>query len=556
MTNSTLTKQIPDWTKVEFEGLSEISVLYCRLSAEDANEGESNSISNQRLILSKLAERENLSNPIVFYDDGYSGSNAQRPAFQQALALVENNQVSNFVVKDLSRVSRDYLLSGNLLEVVFPSKNIRFISLQENIDSNKKSSQDAYLTPLVSLFNNWYSMQCSEKIKLSKHTKAKNGEKIGWITPYGYLNNPENRKEWLVDEYASEIVKRIFSEYISGRTPTEIAQGLRHDKILTPARYKKKLGVSNYRILESDPCYWKTQMIWQILEKEEYIGSTINLKTAKISYKQRNCRLRPREDWLIFPDSHEAIISKEDFEIARKMMNHKRVVQRHNWKDKPGHENLFAGLLYCENEHNLSFCPQEKDGVNLDHYKCYHFKRAGDTCSGGHYLRKEVLENLILNELQELINSFQINEADLLQRLKNKFEIKETKKFSELQKQLTKNEQRTVELDTIIQRLYEKQLLGEIADDRFKKLCDSYEAEQAELKKKVQTATETLGVKMKSAHNIEKFMTTIRKYTQLEKLTPKIINELIDKIIVHQPIGRGKNRQIKLEIHYRFIGDI
>lgn len=326
MTNSTLTKQIPDWTEVEFEGLSEISVLYCRLSAEDANEGESNSISNQRLILSKLAERENLSNPIVFYDDGYSGSNAQRPAFQQALALVKNNQVSNFVVKDLSRVSRDYLLSGNLLEVVFPSKNIRFISLQENIDSNKKSSQDAYLTPLVSLFNNWYSMQCSEKIKLSKHTKAKNGEKIGWITPYGYLNNPENRKEWLVDEYASEIVKRIFSEYISGRTPTEIAQGLRCDKILAPARYKINLGIANYRILESDPCYWKTQMIWQILEKEEYIGSTINLKTAKISYKQRNCRMRPRKDWLIFPDSHEAIISKEDFEIARKMMGHKRVI--------------------------------------------------------------------------------------------------------------------------------------------------------------------------------------------------------------------------------------
>ena len=548
MTNSTLTRQIPDWTEVEFEGLSEISVLYCRLSAEDANEGESNSISNQRLILSKLAERENLNNPIVFYDDGYSGSNTQRPVFQQALALVENNQVSNFVVKDLSRVSRDYLLTGNLLEVTFPSKNIHFIFLQENIDSNKKSSQNAYLTPLVSLFNNWYSMQCSEKIKLSKHTKAKNGEKIGWITPYGYLNNPENRKEWLVNEYASEIVKRIFSEYISGRTPTEIAQGLRCDKM--------NLDVANYRILESDPCYWKIQMIWQILEKEEYIGSTINLKTAKISYKQRNCRMRPREDWLIFPDSHEAIISKEDFEIARKMMGHKRVIQRQNWKNKTGHENLFAGLLYCENEHKLSFCPQEKDGVNLDHYKCHHFRRAGDTCSGGHYLRKEALEDLILNELQELINSFQINEADLLQLLKDKFEIKETKEFSELQKQLTKNEQRMVELDTIIQRLYEKQLLGEIADDRFKKLCDSYEAEQAELKEKVQTATATLGVKMKSAHNIEEFMTTIRKYTQLENLTSKIVNELIDKIIIHQPIGRGKNRQIKLEIHYRFIGDI
>lgn len=556
MTNNTLTRQIPDWTEVDFESLTEISVLYCRLSAEDANEGESNSISNQRLILSKLAERENLSNPIVFYDDGYSGSNTQRPAFQKALALVENNQVTNFVVKDLSRVSRDYLLTGNLLEVTFPSKSIRFISLQENIDSNRKSSQDAYLTPLVSLFNNWYSMQCSEKIKLSKHTKAKNGEKIGWIAPYGYLNNPENRKEWLIDEYASKIVKRVFTEYISGRTPSEIAQGLRKDKILTPARYKKKLGVSNYRILEADPYHWKAQMIWQILEKEEYIGSTINLKTAKISYKQRKHKMKPREEWLIFPDSHEAIISKADFEIARKMMNHKRVVQRYNWKDKPGHENLFAGLLFCENGHKLSFCPQEKDGINLDHYKCYHFERAGDTCSGGHYLRKKALEYLILNELEELINLFQINEADLLQRLKDKFEIKETKKFSELQKQLSKDEQRIAELDTIIQKLYEKQLLDEIAEERFRKLCDSYEAEQTELKEKVQTAAETLGVKMKSAYNIEKFMATIRKYTQLEKLTPKIINELIDKIIIHQPIGRGKNRQIKLEIYYRFIGNV
>ena len=556
MTNNTLTRQIPDWTEVDFESLTEISVLYCRLSAEDANEGESNSISNQRLILSKLAERENLSNPIVFYDDGYSGSNTQRPAFQKALALVENNQVTNFVIKDLSRVSRDYLLTGNLLEVTFPSKSIRFISLQENIDSNRKSRQDAYLTPLVSLFNNWYSMQCSEKIKLSKHTKAKNGEKIGWIAPYGYLNNPENRKEWLIDEYASKIVKRVFAEYISGRTPTEIAKGLRTDKILTPARYKKQIGIANYRILENDPYHWKTQMIWQILEKEEYIGSTINLKTAKPSYKQRKHKMKPREEWLIFPDSHEAIISKDDFEITRTMMGHKRVIQRHKWKNKPGHENLFVGLLYCENGHKLSFCPQEKDGINLDHYKCYHFERAGDTCSGSHYMRKKPLEDLILDELQQLIASLQLNEDELLQKLKDKFEIKETKKFDQLQKQLTKDRQRMNELDTIIQRLYEKQLLGEIANERFRKLCDSYEAEQAELEEKIQTETEMLGLKIKSANNIDKFIETIRKYTQLEQLTPQIINKLIDKIIVYQPIGKGKNRRAKLEIYYRFIGDI
>lgn len=234
-------------------------------------------------------------------------------------------------------------------------------------------------------------MQCSEKIKLSKYTKAKTGEKIGWIALYGYLNNPGNRKEWLVDEYAGQIVKRIFEEYLSGKPLVEIARGLRKDKILTPANYEKKLGISNYRILESDLYFWKNQMIYQILEKEEYTGATINLMTAKISYKQWNDRLRPREDWLIFPDRHEAINSKEDFALTRKMLGHKRIQPRHNWKDKSGHENIFTGLVFCENGHKLSFCPQQKDDVNLDHYKCHYYYRVGDTCSGSHYLRKEIL---------------------------------------------------------------------------------------------------------------------------------------------------------------------
>ena len=274
--------------------------------------------------------------------------------------LVESGKIQAVIVKDLSRLSRDYLLTGQLTEITFPSKNVRFISLNENLDSSKSNSQDAYLAPLVSLFNNWYSLQCSEKIKLSKHTKAKTGEKISWIAPYGYLKNPENPKEWIIDDYASQIVKRVFKEYLAGMSLMEIARRLRKDKILTPANYKKKLGLSNYRIIETDPYYWKNQMICQMLEKEEYTGATINLKTAKVSYKQRSCRLRPREDWLIFPNTHEAIISQEDFEMARKMLGHKRVSQRHNWKDKPGHENLFAGLVFCENGHKLSFAHNRK----------------------------------------------------------------------------------------------------------------------------------------------------------------------------------------------------
>lgn len=533
-----------------------ITALYCRLSAEDANEGESNSISNQKQILAQVAMRENLPNPFFFVDDGFSGSNAQRPDFQLMINLVESGKIQAVIVKDLSCLSRDYLLTGQLTEITFPSKNVRFISLNENLDSSKSNSQDAYLAPLVSLFNNWYSLQCSEKIKLSKHTKAKSGEKISWIAPYGYLKNPENPKEWIIDEYASQIVKRVFKEYLAGMSLMEIARRLRKDKILTPANYKKKLGLSNYRIIETDPYYWKNQMICQMLEKEEYTGATINLKTAKVSYKQRSCRLRPREDWLIFPNTHEAIISQEDFEMARKMLGHKRVSQRHNWKDKPGHENLFAGLVFCENGHKLSFCPQQKNDINLDHYKCYHYRRAGDTCSGLHYLRKEVLEELVLKDLQQLISAIHFDEKQLLEKLKSRFDIQEIKKQDSLRKQLSRFKKRSKELDTIIQKLYEKQLLDEISDERFRKLTDSYESEQVELNQQIVRLQEVLISQTESKENVDKFMQTIRRYTNLETLTTQLVNELIDKIIVHQPTGRGKNRQVMIELHYRFIGEL
>lgn len=555
MNKSTLT--IKDIKTQNLNSLPDrITALYCRLSAEDANEGESNSISNQKQILAQVAMRENLPNPFFFVDDGFSGSNAQRPDFQLMINLVESGKIQAVIVKDLSRLSRDYLLTGQLTEITFPSKNVRFISLNENLDSSKSNSQDAYLAPLVSLFNNWYSLQCSEKIKLSKHTKAKTGEKISWIAPYGYLKNPENPKEWIIDDYASQIVKRVFKEYLAGMSLMEIARRLRKDKILTPANYKKKLGLSNYRIIETDPYYWKNQMICQMLEKEEYTGATINLKTAKVSYKQRSCRLRHREDWLIFPNTHEAIISQEDFEMARKMLGHKRVSQRHNWKDKPGHENLFAGLVFCENGHKLSFCPQQKGDINLDHYKCYHYRRAGDTCSGLHYLRKEVLEELVLRDLQQLISAIHFDEKQLLEKLKSRFDIQETKKQDSLRKQLSRFKKRSKELDTIIQKLYEKQLLDEISDERFRKLTDSYESEQVELNQQIVKLQEVLISQTESKENVDKFMQTIHRYTNLETLTTQLVNELIDKIIVHQPTGRGKNRQVTIELHYRFIGEL
>lgn len=238
------------------------------------------------------------------------------------------------------------------------------------------------------------------------------------------------------------------------------------------------------------------------------------------------------------------------------MLGHKRVSQRYSWKDKPGHENLFAGLVFCENGHKLSFCPQQKDDINLDHYKCYHHRQAGDTFSGLHYLRKEVLEELVLRDLQQLISAIHFDEKQLLEKLKSRFDIREIKKHDSLRKQLSRFEKRSKELDTIIQKLYEKQILDEISNERFLKLANSYESEQAELNEQIIQLQEVLITQTESKENVDKFMQTIRRYTNLETLTTQLVNELIDKIIVHQPTGRSKNRQVTVELHYRFIGEL
>ncbi|HEL0423126.1 TPA: DUF4368 domain-containing protein [Streptococcus equi subsp. zooepidemicus] len=237
-------------------------------------------------------------------------------------------------------------------------------------------------------------------------------------------------------------------------------------------------------------------------------------------------------------------------------MSHKRIARRYDWKNKPGHENLFAGFVFCENGHKLSFCPQQKADTNLDYYKCYYFHRSADSCSGSHYLRKEILEELVLNDLQQLIVSIQLDEEKLLKRLKSRFDIRENQKQDGLRKQLKQAENRAKELDMVIQKLYEKQLLDEISEERFRKLADSCESEQEELNGKVIELRKILNTQVESAENIDNFLTTIRKCTNLERLTPHLVNELIDKIIVHQPTGRGKNRQVTIELHYRFIGEL
>ncbi|EOH73441.1 recombinase family protein [Enterococcus malodoratus] len=554
MNNSTLT--IKEYTEVDLKQLTDITIIYCRLSAEDGNEGESYSIANQKLILSKVAEKENLSNPILMADDGFSGSNFNRPAMVKALELVEAGKVKNFIVKDLSRLGRDYLRVGQLLESVFPQHGIRFISLNEQVDSLKISSQDAYMLPLMNIFNEWYSRQCSEKIRMSKHTKAKAGEKIGWQAPYGYLNNPENRKEWLVDKEAAKIIQRIFREFVSGKTPSSIARGLANDKILLPSFHKKKLGLKSAISFSNNPYLWKAETVLNTIDREEYTGATVNLRTRKLSHKQARSINTPREEWLIFQDTHEPIIDKDTFETARKMRQHKRVPQYHKFKDVKGHENLFAGLVFCENGHKMTFCPQQKNHRNLDHYKCGKYKGIKETCNHGHYIRKIVLEEIVLKELQFLIHAIDLDESKLANQLRQNCDIVDNKEKLQNKNRLIQAEERYEKIDQIIQNLYEDKLSGELTNVRFSKLSKDYETEQTKLTQQIQELQQIVSKQDDQSVNIERFLRQVRKYTDMTELTPEIVNTLINRIIIHTPVGRGKQRQIKIEIHYNFIGQI
>ena len=551
MKDSTLT--ISHWSQVDFSKADHLTILYARLSAEDGNEGESNSIMNQKMILTKFAESHQFDSLVFFDDDGFSGSNFDRPAITKALELVEAGKVHNFIVKDLSRLGRDYLKTGQLLEFVFPSHNVRFLSINEQVDSAKASSQDAYMLPLVNLFNEWYSRQCSEKIRLSKRTKAKNGERIGWQAPYGYLNHSENRKVWLIDEEAAKVIQRIFLEYITGKTPTEIAQGLKKDQIRTPYFHKKQLGLRVLPAKVSDEFAWQASQIIHILDREEYIGSTVNLRTEKISHKRRDQLVKPKSEWLVFKNTHSPIIDKEVFDIAQRMRSHKRVIQRHKWVNQPGHENLFAGLLYCEHGHKLTFCPQQKGIYNLDHYKCPHYTHVVESCSNSHYIRKTVLQTTVLNDIQQLIKQVRLGKVQFESKLRKQYALHSQKNLKVQQKQLLDLQDRHKQIDQIIATLYEDKINGSLTAERFNKLSSQYDNEQNSLKKEIDKLSTAIQQQVDSTKNIDRFLKLIDKYPTIEQLTPEIVNSFIQRIIVKKLEGCKRGQDTRLEIQYNFV---
>ena len=554
--NRTLT--ISDYRQVDTSKLSGITVVYCRLSQDDGLDGDSNSITNQKKILLDVVTRENLSNPILFVDDGFSGTNFDRPAISEALRLVENRQVSNFIVKDLSRLGRSYIKVGQLTEITFPSFDVRFIALNDGVDSNKPNESNSIFLPIKSLMDEMYAADTSKKIRAVVQSKARAGERVTVNPPYGYLKAPNNPKNWIVDPVASEVVKRIFQEAKSGKSLSEISKGLKNDKIFKPDRHRIEIGlkpISSSPNVETLPYFWTRETLSAILGREEYLGHTVNLRTRTKSYKDKRKVDNPKEDWLIFKNTHEAIIDQETFDIVRKMRNHKRSNQR--YKNRAGHENLFAGIVFCGTcGRKHYFCPQEKNGLNHDHYKCSGYRKPIDSCENPHYIQKSALIEIVSGKLRQTIQEIHFDQEAFLKKLEQQSQAQFSKNNKRQRQQLQKDEHRSKEIDSIIQKLYEDNLLGKISDERFVKLSQSYEEEQKQLQTSISDLTEKLAKQQEDSLNISKFMTRISKYTELPKLTVEIVNELIDKIVIHKPTGTKRNRIIKIDIYYNFIGKL
>ncbi|MFZ1757592.1 MAG: DUF4368 domain-containing protein [Candidatus Nanogingivalis sp.] len=555
--NRTLT--ISDYRQVDTSRLSDITVVYCRLSQDDGLDGDSNSIINQKNILFEVVIREKLPNPVLFVDDGFSGTNFDRPAISEALRLVENGQVSNFIVKDLSRLGRSYIKVGQLTEITFPSFDVRFIALNDGIDSNKPNETNSIFLPIKSLMDEMYAADTSKKIRAVIQAKARAGERVTVNPPYGYMKDPDNPKNWIIDPVASKVVKRIFQEAKSGKSANEIGKLLETEHIEKPDAYRIKNGrkpLSGVKNSNYSPYYWSRETITRLLGREEYLGHTVNLRKRSKSYKDKRQINNPKEDWLIFKNTHEAIIDQETFDIVQKMRSHKRSNQR--YKNRLGHENLFAGLVFCGTcGRKHYFCPFEsKTGLNHDHYKCSGYRRPIDGCENPHYIQKSALIEIVSDKLRQTISEAQLDRENFLKKLEQQSQAQFSKDNKRQRQQLQKDEHRSKEIDRIIQQLYEDNLLGKISDERFMKLSQTYEEEQKQLQTSISDLTEKLARQQEDSLNISKFMARISKYTQVSELTVEMVNELIDKIVIHKPTGTKRNRIIQIDIYYNFIGKL
>ena len=524
----------------------EITALYCRLSQDDKQEGDSNSIINQKKILKKYALDRGYTNIQFYIDDGVSGTTFNRAGFQSMIADVEAGKVKRVIVKDMSRLGRDYLQVGMYTEIFFPEHDVHFIAVNDGVDSNQEDNE---FTPFRNIINEWYAKDTSKKIRAVKRSKGMAGEHIGSHPPYGYMKNPENKKEWIIDEEAAEVVREIFRLCVGGYGPTRIAHILTERKILCPTYYALEKGGKPRTALPADKYTWNGPVVAKILDRMDYLGHTVNFKTHVKSYKVHKTIYNSPDQWKVFEGTHEAIIDKETFEIVQKIRAGKRRPTR------MGEMPMFSGLLYCADcGRKLSFHRKADEPAEKHHYLCENYRSNTANCTM-HYIRNVVVERIVLENLKEVIQYVSNYEDEFVQMIMDSDMRQRNRELAQKKKRLAETQKRIGELDTIFQRIYEDNIIGKLSDERFMKMSKGYEDEQHTLQTEANEIQSELQQEEKKSVDVKRFLAIVKKYTDLTELTPEILREFIDKIIVHAPDKSSGRRLQEIEIIYNHIGE-
>ena len=527
-----------------------ITALYPRLSHEDELQGESNSISNQKRILETYAKQNGFSNLRWYTDDGYSGANFQRPGFQAMLADIEAGKVGTVIVKDMSRLGRNYLQVGMYTEMIFPQKGVRFIAINDGVDS---AQGDNDFAPLRNIFNEWLVRDTSKKIKAVKRSKGMSGKPITSKPVYGYLMDED--ENFIIDEEAAPVVRQIYSLCLAGNGPTKIARMLTEQQIPTPGTLEYRRTGSTRRYHPGYECKWATNTVVHLLENREYTGCLVNFKTEKPSYKLKHSIENPPEKQAVFENHHEPIIDRETWERVQELRKQRK---RPNRYDEVG---LFSGILFCADCGSVMYQQRyQTDKRKQDCYICGSYKKRTADCTA-HFIRTDLLTAGVLSNLRKVTSYAAKHEARFMKLLIEQNEDGDRRRNAAKKKELEAAEKRIAELSAIFKRLYEDSVTGRISDERFTELSADYEAEQKELKERAARLREELSKAQEATTNAEKFMNVVRRHTTIEELTPTLLREFVEKIVVHESVAldgkrRGKLRRQEIEIYYSFVGKV
>ena len=521
-----------------------ITALYCRLSQDDALDGESNSITNQKALLSKYAADHGFRNTRFFVDDGFSGTSFQRPGFQEMMRYVEDYSVSAVIVKDLSRLGREYSYMGRLQDFIFPAYDVRFIAINDDVDSAKGENDFAVFK---NVFNDYYAKDTSKKIRAVVKMRGEAGEHIASNPPYGYIKDPQDKKKWIVDEEAAKVVQRIFNLCIAGKGPMQIAKILTADRVLTVTAYHAKqkgwaMPENLYR--------WNTNAVLRILERREYTGCTVNFKTYTKSLKFKKRMENPVENQKVFEATQPAVIEKGQWERVQELRKNKRR------PTKTGRTSMFSGLLYCADcGAKMRYCTTNYFERRQDHFVCANYRSNTGSCSA-HFIRAVVLEELVWRHMEAVISYVSRYEAHFRAVMEERLKLSTGEAIRVRRKKLAQDEKRLAELDRLFMRLYEDNVSGKVSDQRYATMSAAYEDEQAALQAEAQTLEKEIEVQERQLENLEQFIQRVHKYAGERELTPYALRELVKAIYIEAPDKSSGKRRQNIRIVYDLVGFI